>query len=358
MRCLRLFILGLAIVALLSRTALAVSLTWKGDGTNNYWNTSTSGPKNWLNGSTASYFNSGDIATFDDGGSNAVPINLTEALTWASGTTGGSVIVNSGKNYTFSGAGSLNGGANNVVFLTKSGTGTLTITTTNDYLGPTVINGGKLSLTSGGKLYNTNVPATYAFTVNSGGTLEFEDWSAGGSFGALSDPIDFQLYGGTLRYVGASASDSNRGMLIGAGGATFEAAVPGALWSISGASSLSPYSFIFCVGTNPNDVLTLTGAGNGIIRKFIAPSGSAIMGLTKSGAGTWTLTAAATSSDGVQYQNYFYRGATTINQGKLILDPYGIGGNPYFGVLYNTSGITINSGGTLQLNGSNAISGS
>jgi fibronectin-binding autotransporter adhesin len=357
MRCLKLFILGLAFVALVSSAASAAVLTWRGTPSNS-WTTTTS-VQNWYN--APYYFTSGDIATFDDSGSNT-SVNLTEALTWASGTTGGSVIVNSGKNYTFSGVGSLNGGVSTSVFLTKDGTGKLTITTTNNYTGYTVVNNGTLSLTGGGKLYNTSAPTPgtggyYAVNINSGAAVEFEDWATGGSFGALSEPIDFQIRGGTLRYVGTSTSDNTRGIMISTGGATLESATPGALWSISKGPTI-PYFFLIHLATNPTDVLTLTGAGNGMIGKFISPSGGAIMGLNKSGTGTWTLTAAATSSDGVQYQNYFYRGATTINQGKLILDPFGIGGNPYFGVLYNTSSITINSGGTLQLNGSNAISGS
>ncbi|MGA2060520.1 MAG: autotransporter-associated beta strand repeat-containing protein [Thermoguttaceae bacterium] len=359
MRCLKFFLLGLAFVVLLNCSASAASLTWKGDGVNNYWNTSTSGPKNWLNGLTPAYFTSGDIVTFDDTGSNAVPINLTDStnpLTWASGTAGGSVIVNSGKNYTFSGVGSLNGGSTTLPFLVKSGTGTLTINTVNDYKGTTVINGGKLSITGGGKLYYTATgnPASAAITVNSGGTLEFEDYSSGGSFGGLSNYLnmDFAVNGGTLRFAGASDSTGTHGFLIGAGGATLESATPGVLWTI--ANGGSPYPVLIYAGTNPTDVITLTGAGNGRLDKFISPAGSAIMGLTKSGAGTWTLTEAASSDNDA---GRFYTGATTINQGTLILDPYGSGMNPQFGVLYGTSGITINSGGTLQLNGSNAITG-
>jgi autotransporter-associated beta strand protein len=329
----------------LNHTASAASLTWKGDGINNYWGTDHSW-LNWNNGTK--YFSSGDIATFDDSGSNAVAINLKEALTWASGTTGGSVIVNANQNYTFSGTGSLNGGVNTTVFLTKSGSGTLTIKTTNDYKGTTIINGGTLSITGGGKLYNTSSgnPTSMAITVNSGGTLEFDDYSGGGSFGALPGTFDFAIYGGTLRYVGTSDSYSTRGFIIWTGGATLESATPGVLWTISAGS----VAMIPCV---TNDVLTLTGAGNGRIEKFFNPT-SGTMSLVKSGAGTWTLTAAAISdSDASRY----YAGTTTINQGTLILDPNGIGNNPKYGVLYRTSLITINPGGTLKLTGTNAITG-
>ena len=230
MRCLKFFLLGLAFVVLSNCTASAASLTWNGV-TNNNWNTLTSGPKNWLNSGTASYFTSGDIATFDDSGSNAAPINLTDStnpLTWASGTADGSVIVNAGKNYTFSGIGSLNGGVNTSPFLIKSGTGTLTINTINDYKGTTIINGGKLSITGGGILYNgsSNNPAT-PIMVNSGGTLEFDNYASGGSFGGLVGNlfIKFAVNGGTLRFAdGKSDSTGPYGFLIGNGGATLESA--------------------------------------------------------------------------------------------------------------------------------------
>ena len=125
-------------------------------------------------------------------------------------------------------------------------------------------------------------------------------------------------------------------------------------WTISPGDPL--YPVLIYSTTNPADVITLTGAGNGRLDKFISPAatGNPIMGLTKSGAGTWTLTAAASSSSDAFR---FYTGATTINEGTLILDPYGSGTDPLYGVLYRTSGITINSGGTLQLNGSDAITG-
>jgi autotransporter-associated beta strand protein len=79
--------------------------------------------------------------------------------------------------------------------------------------------------------------------------------------------------------------------------------------------------------------LTLTGtnAGNNTLAAVIGDNSGATS-LTKNGIGTWVLSAADT-----------YTGATTINAGTLSLD----NNNATTARLASTSGITVNSGGTL-----------
>lgn len=116
----------------------AGSLTWAGDGASNLWNVNAS--LNWLNGASADAFFDLDLVTFNDAGSNTPDINLTTAV-----QPGSVTVANSTKDYTFLGSGSLAGAMN----LTKSGAGTLTLSTVNTYSGSTSVGGGKLVLSGG-----------------------------------------------------------------------------------------------------------------------------------------------------------------------------------------------------------------
>ncbi len=355
MRLTKYFALGILFAATAIQSASAASLTWKGDGTQNVWSTSQS-VKNWWSGSSATYFTLGDIVTFDDSGSNAVSVNLASALSWSSGTTGGSVIVNSSKNYVFAGSGYLSGGSTAYAFLTKSGTGKLTLNTVNDYIGQTVVNGGTLAIVGGGKIYagSTGNPTNAAVTVNAGGTIEFDDW--GGSFGNLSTVLtSMYVNGGTLRYVGSSGQStlSSRGFVINGTGATLDAANAGSTWEIANGAGTIDTALIAVAN---NATLSLTGAGNGILDKGPYAVSNYVLNLVKNGSGTWTMTGSRESSASINLQ-YFYTGATTINEGTLVLNPGGYEGDPALGVLCRTSGITINSSGTLVLKGYDAITG-
>src|SRR5204863_3137927 len=73
--------------------------------------------------------------------------NVVTNVTIASGVSvsPASVTANADvQNYTISGAGKISGTGT----LTKSGDSTLTVTTTNDFTGPTTISGGVVSVTS------------------------------------------------------------------------------------------------------------------------------------------------------------------------------------------------------------------
>src|SRR4029077_11225364 len=84
---------------------------------------------------------SGDAVSFDDNG-NANP-NVNIGIT----VTPSQLAMNNNINYTFSGTGKISGG----VSLVKSvnGFGSLTINTTNDYTGGTVLRSGNLYLGNG-----------------------------------------------------------------------------------------------------------------------------------------------------------------------------------------------------------------
>jgi autotransporter-associated beta strand protein len=128
------------------------NLTWHGDGTANAWNTTSS---NWLNGGVASKYKDYDVVTFDDTTLNT-NINLTATV------SPGAIYFNDNQNYTLTGSGALSGfGA-----LSKTGTGTVTLGTTNSgYSGDINISGGTLALTSGSSL------GSGAITLSGGATL-------------------------------------------------------------------------------------------------------------------------------------------------------------------------------------------
>ncbi|MCX6874661.1 MAG: autotransporter-associated beta strand repeat-containing protein [Verrucomicrobia bacterium] len=137
---------------------------WRvGDG---LWDINTTA--NWKNagGTTVKYVD-GDIVLLDDTASGASPITITLNATVAPS----SVTVNATKHYILTGSGGLTGAAT----LTKSNSGTLTLSSANTYTGTTTINGGTLSFGSAGSL-----PAG---SVSLGdGTLEFTGSGTAGTY--------------------------------------------------------------------------------------------------------------------------------------------------------------------------------
>ena len=122
----------LLLLAGLTLDAQAEPLTWNGAEGHMTWNTSY---YYWLQGDTPALYTNGSDVVFGDNGSGEV--------TLAGDLKPASVLVDSSKDYTFSGDGKLVGEGTT---LTKSGSGTLTINTANDYTGGTSINGGTLVL--------------------------------------------------------------------------------------------------------------------------------------------------------------------------------------------------------------------
>jgi fibronectin-binding autotransporter adhesin len=161
------------------------TLTWKGDGVLNNWDTTSS---NWLNGATLFNFQAGDSARFDATGSANPTVNLAATLLPAS------VVVSNAASYTFTG----NGGIGGSTGLIKTNSGTLNVLTTNSYTGPTVIGGGTLVV---------------SYLANS--TL------SSGIGAASSDPSNLVFYGATLSYTGPTAGTDHGATLNGSGG-TFD----------------------------------------------------------------------------------------------------------------------------------------
>lgn len=114
-------------------------LVWQGGpAAANTWNAGmTAAWRTGILSTTTAAFNHGDSVLLDHTGNSATPIALSGPLSPSE------VTVYSSKNYTLDGAaGSLTGS----MPLTKLGAGTLTLTGTNDYTGPTVIWDGGLRI--------------------------------------------------------------------------------------------------------------------------------------------------------------------------------------------------------------------
>ena len=167
-----------AVALAVDNTRAVANLVWQGNAGNNIWDTATNAA--WLNGTNQDRFYFGDTVLFDDTGSTNPPVTIIGTVNPASLT------VNASKNYTFSGPGKISG----TTGLTKTNSGTLTVLTTNDYTGATVIGDGTLSV---------------ALLANGG--------VASGLGAGGNDPANLVFYNGALRYSGATGA-TDRGVTL------------------------------------------------------------------------------------------------------------------------------------------------
>ncbi len=117
-------------------SAFPGSLVWQGDGAANVWDSGTS--SNWFNGTGRSAFYPGDGVTLDDTATN-------QTLTVAGTVAPGLITLNGTKNYAFGGSGKISG----ITGIIKNSTGTLTVLTTNNFSGATLINAGAVQVGNG-----------------------------------------------------------------------------------------------------------------------------------------------------------------------------------------------------------------
>jgi autotransporter-associated beta strand protein len=163
--------------------------------------------------------------------------------------------------------------------LTKTDEGTLTLSGANTYTGITTISGGTLQFAKLASLYN-GTPANWTaakLIVGSGATAVF---NVGGTGEFTAANLD------TLKSLGGASNGFTSGSFLG--------------------------------------MDTTNAGGNFSYLSSIADPNGNVLGLTKSGLGSLTLSGAST-----------YTGATTVSAGRLVVD----------GSI--TSATTVNSGGTL-----------
>ena len=129
------------------------------------WTTDTiGGARNWrlVTAGTATEFIAGDEVLFDDSATGSTAVSISSANVSPASTT----FNNSTKNYTVSSSGGFGIASGS---LTKSGTGTVVLSTANTYTGSTTINAGVLQLGDGA----TDGSIANSATIANNGTLAY-----------------------------------------------------------------------------------------------------------------------------------------------------------------------------------------
>ena len=260
-------------------------------------------------------------------------ILMTSAATGANSITGGTLegasgadlVVIQNNNSVGLTIGSTIADNGSATALTKSGTGTLTLTNTaNTYSGATYINAGILNVAS----------LAASGSASSIGT------------DAANSAADLVLNGGTMQYTGSTAANLSRNYTLTTAGGGFDASGTGAL-TISGAMTVTGTTLNTDVGgtLTASDVggaqnLNLTGTGTGFYSGIIT-NGSVnddYTAVNKTGTGTWTLSNANT-----------YTGFTTINAGTLVASNVSALGNVNGTNVVNPALVVFSGSSTLDI---------
>ncbi len=235
------------------------NLVWVGNGTTNVWDHTT---VNIFSGPADNRFFDGDNVTFNDTGSIAPAVQLTGSL-----LPSAVVFNNNAKDYTIAGPGSIDG----TTGLTKNGTGTVTLASTNNFTGAVAINSGTVAVAT---IPNAGV----AGPLGAGSSVTLGD----------------ATHQGTLQFTGAGVTaTTNRVLTLNVGGGAVNVSDPGTNLTVGAA----------IIGTG-----SLTKTGNGTLTLSALNTYS---GGTNVNAGTLAL-----GIGGVQGT---ITGTVTINPGGTLL---------------------------------------
>lgn len=198
--------------------------------------------------------------------------------------------------------------------ITKAGTGRLVLSNANTFQGPVLVSAGTLALANDTAL---GTGSTWGNVVSSGATLELSNniTVTEGGFTVAGTGV-----GGVGAIHNLSGNNTLNGQIVASGATT--------ITSTAGDLTVGSYTNL------DGHALTVSGAGNTTFSAQVHGSGST---LTKDGTGTLTL--AGTNS---------HTGATTINNGTLVAANASALGTA-------DAGTTVNSGGTLALQGDVSI---
>ncbi len=274
-----------------SASALAADYTWQTAGDSNTWSTNAS-DTNWFidEGTTLSPWTDGKHALF--------PASPGEVITLSGTVAPLSTTVSNDGNWSFTGAGILGGSG----ALWKNGGGTLTLSNSvaNTYSGGTAINGGILSLGTGGTGADTSTVGALGsgtVTINAPGTLRL--WIRNNAGFTITNPL--AVDGGTILNEDGNHTLSGN-MTIGAAGLKLQSKYDTKNFTLSG---------------------VLSGGG----------------GITVSSANHATTAVILTN-------NNSYAGGTQVNSGELRAS---VGTTAGTFTRFGSGPVTVNSGATLRL---------
>ena len=337
------------------------TLKWSG-ATSNAWDIDTT--QNWklvTAGSATTYLQAsvpGDGVTFDDSATGSTTITLNTAVSPAS-----LAFANETLNYSISGTGKISGSTG----LSKTGAGTVSISTNNDYQGTTTVNGGSLTMSGNNAFVGAitvssgtlNLSGTNtvdgALTVNGGNAV------IGGTGSTFNQPV--LLSSGSLTLNGpntitAGLTNSGGTLNVDAANTINAVTLSGGTTTMSvnnalGATGVIVITNSATLGTTGTSVSTSRGltfnSGGGTIN---VPTGSTFsltgatagtQQVTKTGGGTWEIM--GTSS---------YTGTLEIVEGSVVLQ--GSAAAPANGD-FNAAAINVRNGARFQFGQTTALSG-
>jgi len=318
---------------LVSSVSLPRDLLWKGDGSVNTFDTSA---MNFLFRTNLTAYSTGDNVTLDDTGSTNPAVNIVGAL------TPGAMIVDSAKNYTLGGSGSLGG----IMTLSQSGGGTLTIAVPNTASGGGTIDSSTVVINIGGSLgsgvftlQNATLTSTYGGTANF--TLN----------NALTIPD------GTTSTINLSPRMSVGGV---SGNGTLNLNVSGTAFQYDNLNSAYAgfTGTLNLTGTVPNALITAQFNGGAFDGRMDSTElnldNVAIRGRQSGGSGNTFYIGALTGTATSGFQGSGYAGPVTLVVGGLNLDTEFAGS---ITSVNNTNRIVKVGTGTWTLSGSNNFSG-
>ncbi len=347
----------------------SANLIWAGDGSQNNWDIQTT--TNWLNAGNLDFFYPSDSVTFDDTGSSVPNINLTTMLSPAS-----VLVTNSAQNYTFSSTSG--GGLTGSMTLTKNGTGTLFLQTTNSYTGGTIVTNGTLELdvvnaagtgpiSLGTNILNVIIAGnTLANAVSGAGTINVTETASanttfGGSLSNFTGVINLPTSpGGTAKGQITSAAvnlSSNATINIATGGTLYLSGVTDAATNnVSGFGNSENLGALRVDGgsiiSGPvvlqgNTSIGENSTGSGTISGPISDGGNSYA-LAKVGNGASTLTLAGMNT---------YTGPTTVTNGTVNVTGNESAATGGWLMPYNYATATVNfqSGSTVVVADTNMI---